>query len=92
MFTKFTEATYDQQLFDETLHPETSVWLSHSLPKATQMAAEGKTDDYVSISKPRTYIRVWLNEAAALEWKAFCYGLATNLGYVIEDFVIGDIN
>lgn len=95
MFTKFTTVTYAPESFDQTqLLPQPSQYVLDVEAKVQEMIDAGKAPGLYPTRGPGeySYTRLWLDEAAAEEWKAFQLAKTAEYGLVITDYVIGDTN
>lgn len=92
-YTKYTEVQYDQATFDQIYQFGVNLpYVAECVDKAQIMENEGKTPQVYATfgSLPRSFRRVWVDQASADEWKAFQIQTATNYGFVITNYEIGE--
>jgi hypothetical protein len=84
MYTKYTYTLYSEQSWNEQ-RGFTSPYKVAGNSMADTLAQEGKTDNsLIAYPDPFTVRRVWLDQAAADDWKTYLTQLATDYGVTIQ--------
>jgi hypothetical protein len=90
MYTKYTHTLYSQQSWFEQIG-FTSPYKVAGNSKAVTLEQEGKTDNsLIAYPEAFTVRRVWLDQAAADEWKTYLTQLAIDYDVTIQ-ITISDI-
>jgi hypothetical protein len=90
MYTKYTDTIYSEQSWIPYVDSYSS-YKSAAKSTADTLAQEGKTDtSLISYPAPYTVRRVWIDQAAADEWKTYLTQLAIDYGATVQ-ITIGDL-
>jgi hypothetical protein len=84
MYTKYTHTLYSEQSWIEQ-HGFTAPYKVTADSKATTLEQEGKTDNSL-IAYPAAFTvrRVWIDQAAADEWKTYLTQVAIDYSVTIQ--------
>jgi hypothetical protein len=84
MYTKYTHTLYSQQSWFENIG-FTSPFKVAGNSMADKLEKEGKTDNsLISYPEAFTVRRVWIDQAAADEWKTYGTQLAIDYGVTLQ--------
>jgi hypothetical protein len=90
MYTKYTDTLYTEQSWIQYVELSSS-FKNTAVIESVRLAQEGKTDDIPLTTAPFTVRRIWIDQAAADEWKNYLTQLAIDYGVIITQITIGDL-
>jgi hypothetical protein len=85
----WTKATI--AVLEATVDSVPEAYVTETTNFVNEMAAQGKTDGIPEFLDMHTIKRVWLDQAAIDEWRAYCYPVNDTYGVVVTSAQIVDI-